>query len=267
MNEEALRFFLFLFFVELSLVLGSSFLILLIFGNQIVHVGFSLGELHLVHTLALGQDLDKDRSCRLTSVPVKESFSSEHGGKLFRDSLEELLNGCRVADEGGGHLEASWGNVTDSSFDVVGNPLDEVGRVLVLNVEHLLVDFLHRHASSEHGCDGKIPKLLLENIFQGSKVPSVTRITGGHHVLGVEHLLSELRNSQSSVLLGASGCERGESGHEEVKSREGNLKRRLSKSCRGFPVTILTASFRRSAFNCPGNRRHVVTPDMVTETR
>ncbi|KAF0768944.1 Uncharacterized protein FWK35_00004167 [Aphis craccivora] len=31
--------------------------------------------------------------------------------------------------------------------------------------------------------------------------------------------------------------------------------------------TMLTASLRRSAFSCPGNRRHVVTPDMVNDTR
>ena len=31
--------------------------------------------------------------------------------------------------------------------------------------------------------------------------------------------------------------------------------------------TMLTASFLRSAFSWPGNRRHVVTPDMVAETR
>ena len=96
---------------------------------------------------------------------MKESFSSEHGGKLLRDSLEKLLNGCRVADEGRGHLETSWGNITDGCFDVVRNPLDEVGRVFVLNIEHLLVDFLHRHASSEHGSDGEIPKLSFTKLF------------------------------------------------------------------------------------------------------
>ena len=31
--------------------------------------------------------------------------------------------------------------------------------------------------------------------------------------------------------------------------------------------TMLTASFLRSAFSCPGNRRQVVTPDIVAETR
>jgi len=39
------------------------------------------------------------------------------------------------------------------------------------------------------------------------------------------------------------------------------------KKCSLGKGTMFTASLRRSAFNCPGNRRHVVTPDMVTETR
>ena len=45
-------------------------------------------------------------------------------------------------------------------------------------------------------------------------------VGGAHHVLGVEHLLGELRDGESSVLLGASGGERGEADHEEVKSGE-----------------------------------------------
>jgi hypothetical protein len=31
--------------------------------------------------------------------------------------------------------------------------------------------------------------------------------------------------------------------------------------------TIFTANFLKSAFSCPGNLRHVVTPDIVAETR
>ena len=31
--------------------------------------------------------------------------------------------------------------------------------------------------------------------------------------------------------------------------------------------TMLTASFLRSAFSCPGNLRDVVTPDMVRDTK
>ena len=82
---------------------------------------------------------------------MKESLPPEHGGELLGDPLEELLDGGGVADEGGGHLETSWGNVTDGGLDVVGDPLHEVGAVLVLNVEHLLVHILHGHSASEHG--------------------------------------------------------------------------------------------------------------------
>merc|ERR1719209_2068273 len=80
-----------------------------------------------------------------------------------------LLDGGRVSDEGCRHLQTAWRNVTHRSLDVVRNPLDEVGRVLVLNVEHLFIDFLHTHATTEHGSH--------------CQVPPVARVTGSHHVL------------------------------------------------------------------------------------
>lgn len=39
------------------------------------------------------------------------------------------------------------------------------------------------------------------------------------------------------------------------------------KKCKRGNGTILTASLRKSAFNWPGKRRHVVTPDIVNDTK
>lgn len=139
---------------------------------------------------------------------MQESLATEHGSELLADTFEQFLDCSAVANEGGSHLEATWRDVTDGSLDVVRDPFDEVGAVLVLNVEHLLIDFLHGHASTEHGCHGE--------------VASVTRITGGHHVLSIEHLLGELRDGECAILLRASASERGEPRHEEVEAREGD---------------------------------------------
>ena len=47
-------------------------------------------------------------------------------------------------------------------------------------------------------------------------------VAGGHHVLGVEHLLCQLGYRQCAVLLAATRRQRSEAGHEEVEAREGN---------------------------------------------
>merc|ERR1712195_169644 len=139
---------------------------------------------------------------------MEEGLSSEHGGELLSDTLEHLLDGGRVSEESDGHLESLGGDITDGRLDVVGNPLNEVRGVLVLDVEHLLVDLLGGHASYEEG--------------GGGQVASVTRVGSAYHVLGIEHLLGELGDGESSVLLGASGGEGGESSHEEMETGEGD---------------------------------------------
>ena len=137
---------------------------------------------------------------------MQEGLATEHSRELLRDALEQLLDGGAVADECAGHLETTRWDVTHGSLHVVRDPLDEIAAVLVLHVQHLLVDLLHGHAASEDRCHGK--------------VTTVTGITGGHHVLGVKHLLRQLWHGQGAVLLAASGRQRSEAGYEEVQTWE-----------------------------------------------
>mmetsp|Transcript_12357 Transcript_12357/g.25957 ORF Transcript_12357/g.25957 Transcript_12357/m.25957 type:complete len:484 (+) Transcript_12357:61-1512(+) len=185
---------LLLLVLELALLLGGGVLVLLVLRHEIVHVGLGLSELHLVHTL--------------TGVPVEESLAAEHGSELLGHALEHLLDGGGVANEGGGHLETLGGDVAHGGLHVVGDPLNEVGAVLVLHVEELLVNLLAGHAAAEEGGRGQ--------------VATVARVSGAHHVLGIPHLLGQLGDGEGAVLLGATGGEGGEADHEEVEAGEGD---------------------------------------------
>merc|ERR1711964_720575 len=121
----------------------------------------SFGELHLVHALS--------------RVPVQKCLAAEHARVLLSDALEHLLDRSAVPDEGDGHLQALGRDVAHAALHVVRDPLHEVRRVLVLRVEHLLVNLLRRHPAAEQPGH--------------RQVPPVPRISCAHHVLRVEHLL------------------------------------------------------------------------------
>ena len=61
---------------------------------------------------------------------MQESLAPEHGSKLLRDTLEQLLNGGRVANEGSGHFQTTGWDVTNGSLNVVGDPFNKVGAVI-----------------------------------------------------------------------------------------------------------------------------------------
>ena len=50
----------------------------------------------------------------------------------------------------------------------------------------------------------------------------MARVGRAHHVLGVPHLLCQLRHGQRAVLLAAAAGQRREADHEEVQAREGD---------------------------------------------
>merc|ERR1712166_1158836 len=85
---------------------------------------------------------------------MEEGLAAEHSGELLSNTLEHLLDGGGVSEEGHGHLESLWWDVTDGRLDVVGDPLNKVRGVLVLDVEHLLGELGHGECAVLLGASG-----------------------------------------------------------------------------------------------------------------
>jgi len=139
---------------------------------------------------------------------MEECLSSEHSSELFTDSLEHFLDGSWVSEESDGHFKSLWWDITDWWFDVVWDPFNEIRGVLVLNIQHLLIDFFGWHSSSKEGWSGKIS--------------TVSWIWSAHHVFSIKHLLGELWDGKGSILLRSSWGQWSESSHEEMETGEGD---------------------------------------------
>ena len=151
-----------------------------------------LAKLHLVHAFPC--------------VPMQECFTPKHGDELFVNSLEQFLNGGRIADERTAHSHPGRRDVANGRLHVVRDPLDKVRAVPILYVQHVFVDLFHRHLPSEYAGDGE--------------VATVAWITSGHHVFVVEHLLREVADAQGTVLLRTTAGEWGKAWHEKVETRK-----------------------------------------------
>merc|ERR1719461_1382467 len=81
-----------LLLIKLALFFCRCILVLLVFGNKIIHVALSLCELHLIHTL--------------TSIPMKEGFPSEHRCEILCYAFKHFLNGCTISCKSDCHFEA-----------------------------------------------------------------------------------------------------------------------------------------------------------------
>ena len=79
-GDLSLHFHRFIIFFFNSIV---CVLILLVLGDEVIHIGLSLSKLHLIHALLC--------------VPVEPGLAPVHRGELFTNTLEDLLDGRGVA--------------------------------------------------------------------------------------------------------------------------------------------------------------------------
>src|SRR3989338_537004 len=119
---------LFIAFGIFKVVSGSGGVILLVFEDEILDVGFGFGEFRDIETFV--------------DVVVQESLALELGGELFDNTLKDLLHRSGVGQESSRARDVSRSDSADGALDVVGNPIDEGSRVFLLEGRHLVVNFV-----------------------------------------------------------------------------------------------------------------------------
>merc|ERR1712195_300896 len=169
---------------------------------------------------------------------MEEGLSSEHGGELLSDTLEHLLDGGRVSEESDGHLESLGGDITEGRLDVVGNPLNEVRGVLVLELSL---------CSSTSLVD-------MRPLKRAEAVRYLPCLGSEAHIMFLA----------SNICWVSSGTVRALYCWEPLEVRGANP---VMKKWRRGKGMRLTASFLRSELSCPGNLRQQVTPERAAETR
>ena len=89
-----------LFLLELLVIIHGSLLVLLVLGDEIVHVGLRFGKFHFVHALAsvpVEEGLDNTNENFLVLFTFRlllAYLATEHCSELLTDPLEQFLDGC-----------------------------------------------------------------------------------------------------------------------------------------------------------------------------
>lgn len=96
---------------------------------------------------------------------MEESPTPEHGGELVADTLEKLLYGSAITNEGRRHSEATRHDVIVRRHNVVRYPFNEVGGVLVPDDANLILDLLHGNLTTVDG--------------RASQVAAIAEVGGG----------------------------------------------------------------------------------------